>query len=422
MVTIAITDSPDGTLSSNGADPNPTSTINAFTRSGTTDAAGHITVLYNAPGSAPLSDVVDASSGAITQGSVVNSVYTTTASGATNLRITFVGPSTKPANQTYQFLVEAIDGNSNVDATNTSTVTLTPEVGGNLTFSLTDFGSHGHVGAARRRRAHGLRSRHRRRRLGYHGVDGRARFRHQSRHHHRHRCDRPLRGVDGSERRGRCALRRHRRSARRFRQPGAGCQQRRDAGSVRRRRQPAAAQASLLGPECDPRERTRHRRGDVQQGGSDSCARECFRQGRFQWNCNGVGRGPLSHREDFGRQHGRRRRDATAHRTGVGRVRQSGQRCAGVVRRAGRRRFTVAADGDDEPERAGIGHAHDRHHRRKQHRQGDDSRRESRRLGTRRLSGDDGPGAGRELHGDTRVVLLDRRDVGGAQRDRLRRP
>ncbi len=141
VVTIAITDSPDGTLSSNGADPNPTSTINAFTRSGTTDAAGHITVLYNAPGSVPLSDVVDASSGVITQGSVVNSVYTTTASGATNLRITFVGPSTKPANQTYQFLVEAIDGNSNVDANNTSTVTLTPEVGGNLTFSLTDFGS-----------------------------------------------------------------------------------------------------------------------------------------------------------------------------------------------------------------------------------------------------------------------------------------
>lgn len=141
VVTIAITDAPDGTLASNPLDPNPTSPINSITRSGTTDAAGHISVRFNAPLSAPVSDVVDASTASILQSSVVDAVYTTTASGATNLRITFVGPSTRPANQSFQFLVEAVDGNNNVDPGNSSTVTLTPEAGGNVTFSLTDFGA-----------------------------------------------------------------------------------------------------------------------------------------------------------------------------------------------------------------------------------------------------------------------------------------
>ncbi|MCI0451457.1 MAG: Ig-like domain-containing protein, partial [Candidatus Latescibacteria bacterium] len=133
-------DSPDGTMLANGADPNPTTFIGPTSRYGTTDANGRITVIYQAPNSAGVSDSLDAFTVNVGQGSVTDAVYTTTASGATNLRITFVGPSTRPADQTFQFLVEAIDGNDNVDPTNTSLVTLTPEVGGGLTFSETDFG------------------------------------------------------------------------------------------------------------------------------------------------------------------------------------------------------------------------------------------------------------------------------------------
>ncbi len=131
-----------GTLAEDGGDPGTTTKHNEQARWGNTDAAGRITVQYNAPGGAGLNDVLDASTSSIGQNAVVDATYTTVASGGTNLRITFVGPSTQPANQPFQFLVEAVDGNGNVDTGNTSTVTLTPEVGGNLLFSLTtDFGS-----------------------------------------------------------------------------------------------------------------------------------------------------------------------------------------------------------------------------------------------------------------------------------------
>ncbi len=130
----------NGTLAEDPVDPGTTTPLNPHARWGNTDANGRVTVRWVAPGGAGLADVIDASTASIGQGSVLDVTYTTIASGATNLRITFVGPSTRPADQTFQFLVEAIDGNNNVDLSNTSLVTLTPEAGGNLTFSLTDFG------------------------------------------------------------------------------------------------------------------------------------------------------------------------------------------------------------------------------------------------------------------------------------------
>jgi Bacterial Ig-like domain (group 1)/FlgD Ig-like domain len=139
-VDIVIKSGLNGTLAEDPVDPGTTTALNPQARWGNTDAAGRVTVRWVAPGGAGLADVLDASTASIGQGSVADVTYTTTAGGATNLRITFVGPSTRPADQTFQFLVEAIDGNNNVDATNNSSVTLDPEVGGGLTFSLTDFG------------------------------------------------------------------------------------------------------------------------------------------------------------------------------------------------------------------------------------------------------------------------------------------
>lgn len=140
-IDIVIKSGLNGTLAEDPVDPGTTTALNPQARYGSTDATGRVTVRWVAPGGAGLADVIDASTAGVPQSSVVDATYTTNASGATNLRITFVGPSTRPANVTYQFLVEAVDGNNNVDPTNISTIDLTPEVGGNLTFSLTDFGA-----------------------------------------------------------------------------------------------------------------------------------------------------------------------------------------------------------------------------------------------------------------------------------------
>lgn len=139
-VDVFIKDAADGQLVSNPADPNPTTAINTTARFGTSDAAGHITLRYQAPAGAGLADVIDAFTSNVAQGSVTDATYTTTASGATNLRITFVGSSTKPAGQSAQFTVEAVDGTGNVDTGNSAVVTLAPEAGSGLLFSLTDFG------------------------------------------------------------------------------------------------------------------------------------------------------------------------------------------------------------------------------------------------------------------------------------------
>jgi hypothetical protein len=135
-VDIVIKSGLNGTLSEDPVDPGTTTALNPQARFGNTDAAGRVTVRWNAPGGAGLADVLDASTASVPQASVVDATYTTVASGATNLRITFVGPSTRPANQNIEFVVEAVDGNGNVDTGNTSTVALAPEAGGNVTFSL----------------------------------------------------------------------------------------------------------------------------------------------------------------------------------------------------------------------------------------------------------------------------------------------
>ncbi|HEX5132820.1 MAG TPA: Ig-like domain-containing protein [Candidatus Krumholzibacteria bacterium] len=138
-VDLAITSVNGGTLAS---DPGHTTTqLSPTARWGSTDAAGQTTVRFVAPGTAGLANTVDASTSAIAQGAVTDAVYTTIASGATNLRITFVGPSTVQANQSFQFTVEAIDGNQNVDTGNSALVTLAPEAGSGIVFSLTDFGA-----------------------------------------------------------------------------------------------------------------------------------------------------------------------------------------------------------------------------------------------------------------------------------------
>lgn len=141
-VDISIKDSPDGKLESNPGDPNPTTRINDAAFFGTTDAAGAISVWYIAPTTAGLSDVIDADASAagVTQGDVTDAVYTTVASGATDLRIVFVGSDTAPAGQTFSFRVEAVDGGDNIDTGNTSTVNITPELGSGLQFSENDFG------------------------------------------------------------------------------------------------------------------------------------------------------------------------------------------------------------------------------------------------------------------------------------------
>lgn len=140
-IDVAITDAPNGSLAANPGDPNPTTRINDFAFYGDSDANGRISVLYNAPGTAGVSDVIDGSTSTVPQGSVTDAVYTTTASGGTNLRITFVSASTVAAGSTFEFLVEAVDGGGNVDTGNNSTVDLTPQSGSTLAFSESDFGA-----------------------------------------------------------------------------------------------------------------------------------------------------------------------------------------------------------------------------------------------------------------------------------------
>ena len=138
-IDIFITDAADGTLALNPVDTNPTSTINTTARFGNADANGRITVRYVAPAGAGLADDVDASTSTT---NATDRTYTTTASGATSYRITFVGGASAAAGVSFHFKVEAVDGGGNVDTGNNSTATLTPESGsGPLVFSLSDFGA-----------------------------------------------------------------------------------------------------------------------------------------------------------------------------------------------------------------------------------------------------------------------------------------
>ncbi len=129
----------NGTLTNEASAP--TTQITPTARFGTTDANGQIMFNHNAVGTAGLSDNVDAFTSLVGAGSVADAVYTTTASGATNLRLSVQSSLPAAAGATITLLVEAVDGNGNVDPAETGTVNLTAEAGSGLQFSDTDFGS-----------------------------------------------------------------------------------------------------------------------------------------------------------------------------------------------------------------------------------------------------------------------------------------
>ncbi|MCX5752559.1 MAG: Ig-like domain-containing protein [Candidatus Krumholzibacteria bacterium] len=138
-VTIFITGTPDGTLSA--AAGSPTDPLGAYARRGKSDSTGTVSVTYNAPAAAGLSDIIDANSNTIPAGSVADVTYTSVASGATDLSATVLAGQTSQAGVSFTFRVEAVDGNGNRDLTNTSRIVLDPPSGGGFTFSLTDFGA-----------------------------------------------------------------------------------------------------------------------------------------------------------------------------------------------------------------------------------------------------------------------------------------
>jgi len=128
----------NGTLVEDPLDPGTTTQLTPKARWGNTDANGRVTVRFNAPPGAGDVNTLDASTSTIAQSSVTDVTYTTTASGATNLRITLVDSSPTPAGQGFEFRIDAVDGGGNVDAGNTANVALTPEAGSGLVFSLSD--------------------------------------------------------------------------------------------------------------------------------------------------------------------------------------------------------------------------------------------------------------------------------------------
>lgn len=140
-VRIFISDAPDGYLSADLGNPNPTDSLGTTIREGTTDATGTISVRYNAPPTAGLFDVVDASHDLVPAGSVQDAEFVSVASGATTLRITNLSSGTVEAGLTFSFDIEAVDNEGNIETTNTSLIDLVPPPGGGFLFSLTDFGA-----------------------------------------------------------------------------------------------------------------------------------------------------------------------------------------------------------------------------------------------------------------------------------------
>ncbi|MCK4774232.1 MAG: Ig-like domain-containing protein, partial [Candidatus Krumholzibacteria bacterium] len=132
-VTIFIQAFADGQLANNPA--RATTEITPTSRWGFTDASGQISVFYHAPSTSDLSDAVDAFTSSIPATSVTDAVYTMTASGATDLRITFIPSDTAQAGSTFEFVVEAVDGpgsTGNVDTGNTALVDISAEVGSGI--------------------------------------------------------------------------------------------------------------------------------------------------------------------------------------------------------------------------------------------------------------------------------------------------
>ncbi|MDD4857203.1 MAG: hypothetical protein PHD74_03755, partial [Candidatus Krumholzibacteria bacterium] len=138
-VTIFIKDTPDGMLSA--AAGSSTDPIGSYARRGKSDSTGTVSLTYNAPGTAGLQDVIDANSNTISADNVADVVYTSVASGATDLSATVLTGQSSQAGATFSFRVEAVDGNGNRDLTNASRIVLEPPGLGGFSFSLSDFGA-----------------------------------------------------------------------------------------------------------------------------------------------------------------------------------------------------------------------------------------------------------------------------------------
>ena len=141
-LTVFIKDAADGTLSADPSNPNPTSELSPVMRSGTSDSTGTVTVVYNAPASAGVQDVIDGDNVTVGAGSIADVTYTTTASLATKLLVADIAGLPARAGEPFSFEIRATDDNDNRDPSNASIVYLSPDAGGGLEFSLTsDFAS-----------------------------------------------------------------------------------------------------------------------------------------------------------------------------------------------------------------------------------------------------------------------------------------
>ncbi|MBD3424969.1 MAG: hypothetical protein GF417_11080, partial [Candidatus Latescibacteria bacterium] len=138
---IYIKDQQDGYLSEDTGNPNPTTGHGAGTRSGITDSTGTISVIYNAPSSAGLADIIDAYHSLVPAEEVADVQLTSVASGATRLAVQQVIPQPVQAGETFSLVVRAEDSNGNLDLGNNSHISLSAQAGGVISFSLTDFGA-----------------------------------------------------------------------------------------------------------------------------------------------------------------------------------------------------------------------------------------------------------------------------------------
>jgi len=118
---VVMKDASDGSLEDDPGNPNNTSG-GVTMQTGSTDAAGEITVLYRAPALAGLKDTMDAYCTTVWHGSVADVFILSTPAGATALRILPVEPLADTAAAALSARVEAMDSFGNVDTSETSLV------------------------------------------------------------------------------------------------------------------------------------------------------------------------------------------------------------------------------------------------------------------------------------------------------------
>ena len=135
-ITIFIKDTADGNLAADPSNPNPTSSLGPTARWGASDSSGTITVRYNAPATAGLQDVIDADHATVRAEMIDDVIYTSVASGATKLIVADLAGLPAQAGTPFTFSVRAVDSNDNLDPGNSSRITLAPQAGGGLEFSI----------------------------------------------------------------------------------------------------------------------------------------------------------------------------------------------------------------------------------------------------------------------------------------------